>query len=127
MNKMDFSVPKHYVDYEDEFDMMEDAMAFVSANQQEDYVASLLFYQSPVKDFSRLDPEASETFTRAFTESFLGNIRLSEYEKTKVQGRSAHRFMIHGWLDKNHRSAQCSFNGDRQALRNKGSSCVFLS
>lgn len=100
MNEMVFSVPKHYVDFEDEFDMMEDAMAFVSANPQEDYVASLLFYQSPVEDFSGLDPEVSENFARAFTDSFLGNTRLSEYEKTEVQGNPAHRFMMNGWLNK---------------------------
>ena len=97
---MVFSVPKHYVDFEDEFDMMEDAMAFVSANPQEDYVASLLFYQSPVKDLSGLDPEESENFAQAFTDSFPGNTRLSEYEKTEVQGNPAHRFMMNGWLNK---------------------------
>ena len=99
LSNMDFTVPKHYVDYEDEFDRMEDALAFVSTNPQEDYIASLLFYQSPVENFSGLSPEESEVFARAFAEGFLSSTGLSEYKKTEVQGKPAHRFLIDGWLN----------------------------
>ena len=95
---INYTIPKEFIDLEDDFDSYSDCSLFVSIDPQNDYVGALIFYCEP-----KLTNEDiyNKSNTTAFIENFLDDSTISSYKQTKINGYNANIYSVSGNLNKN--------------------------
>ncbi len=99
LDGISFYVPKHYCDFEDDFDDMEDCLAFASLDVQTDYVSSLLFYETFEFRSGSLFKNDGDDLAESFCDRFVDNGQATYSSKATVAGNPALIYDLSGTLN----------------------------
>ncbi len=92
-----YTLPKSFIDLEDDFDTMENTSAFIDQDVQHNYLSSIVFQKLSGKS---LDEESSKDAITTFVSSFYNDITVSDCTATKVAGHNGYISEIGGYLNK---------------------------
>ncbi len=92
-----YTLPKSFIDLEDDFDTMEDTSAFIDQDVQRSYLSSVVFQKMPGK---ALDAASAKEVISTFVSGFYTDISVSDCTATEVAGHSGFICEIGGYLNK---------------------------
>ncbi len=91
-----YTLPKSFVDMEDDFDTMEDTSAFIDQDVQSNYLSSVVFKKV---NGSYLDATSSKEAITTFISGFYNDITVSDCTAIEVAGHKGYLCEISGYLN----------------------------
>ncbi len=97
LDGINYTLPKMFMDFKDEFDNMEDSSSFIDQDAQSDYLASAVFHKSSGKE---LNSTLAKALAENYVSGFYKNTTVSESTEITVAGHRGFKFIITGFLNK---------------------------
>lgn len=91
-----YTIPKTFMDYEDEFDYDPDSSGFVEIDAQTDYAATLLFHR---KAEDELTQEEIKPNVFIFSTGFYNDVTVGDCQETSVAGHPGYICKVTGYLN----------------------------
>lgn len=91
-----YTLPKSFIDMEDDFDTMEDTSAFIDQDVQSNYLSTALFQKI---SGNQLNSESAKDALTAFVSGFYNDITVSECTITEVAGHQGYISNVTGYLN----------------------------
>lgn len=96
LDDITYTLPKSFIDYEDDFDKLSYCSEFTDEDMQNDYVSTILFlttHEKPINDNTALK------LGKAFAANFCDSASIDSYSTTYIAGHFAYIYGITGYLN----------------------------
>ena len=92
-----YTLPKSFVDFEDDFDSMQDSSAFIDYDVQSDYSSAVLFHRASGKP---LDENSAQKNVSSFASGFFDQLSTDGCTATNVAGYDGYLVNVSGYFNK---------------------------
>ena len=96
-----FTIPKSFIDFDDEFDEMDNSSAFLEIDADNNYAAGLLFYGYDGWNKMENDKDKVKDQMEKFMGRFMHEVDVSDMSEITVAGFPAYTFNISGRYNRN--------------------------
>ena len=103
LDGIEYTLPKSFIDMEDDFDNMDDCSAFIDQDVQTNYISSAFFYKLAGKT---LDENSAKELVSTFASGFYDNISVDSCTATEIAGHQGYICEISGYLNEGFRALQ---------------------
>lgn len=103
LDGIEYTLPKSFIDMEDDFDNMDDCSAFIDQDVQTNYVSTAFFYRLAGKT---LDESSAKELVTTFASGFYDNITVDSCIATEVAEHQGYICEISGYLNEGFRALQ---------------------
>ena len=92
-----YTLPKSFVDFEDDYDSMQDSSAFIDYDVQSDYSSAVLFHRASGKP---LDENSAQKNVSSFASGFFDQLSTDGCTATNVAGYDGYLVNVSGYFNK---------------------------